>query len=213
MFTWTQSQRAWSRWGWGRSKPIQMDHTRNRVKSKQSLSAASWKLVTWAPRSRQGTFPGPLRIHSCLPSQCPLPRTWVGFPSPSICSAYYYCYIFQVYSIAIGRSIIFILYSEVKIAQSIPTLRPHALYSPWNSPGQNAGVDCLSLLQGIFPTQGWNPGLLHCRQILYQLSRKGSPIHYKVITIILVTISHCTVDPILPVSLTPSPLPLWLLLI
>ena len=41
--------------------------------------------------------------------------------------------------------------------------------------GQNTGVGSLSLLQGIFPTQGSNPGLLHCRQILYQLSHKGSP--------------------------------------
>ena len=48
-------------------------------------------------------------------------------------------------------------------------------YSPWNSPGQNTGVGTLSLLQGIFPTQGFNPGLPHCRQILYQLSHKGSP--------------------------------------
>ena len=37
------------------------------------------------------------------------------------------------------------------------------------------GVSNCSLLQGIFPTQGSNPGLLHCRQILYQLSYKGSP--------------------------------------
>ena len=49
------------------------------------------------------------------------------------------------------------------------------LYNPWNSPGQNTGLGSLSLLQGIFPTQGLNPGLLHCRQILYQLSHKGSP--------------------------------------
>ena len=49
------------------------------------------------------------------------------------------------------------------------------LHSPWNSPGQNTGVGSLSLLQGIFPTQGSNPGLLHCRWILYQLSHKGSP--------------------------------------
>ena len=52
---------------------------------------------------------------------------------------------------------------------------PHGLYSPWNSPGQNTGVGSLSLLQGIFPTHGSNPGLLHCRWILYQLSHKGSP--------------------------------------
>ena len=47
--------------------------------------------------------------------------------------------------------------------------------NPWNSPGQNTGVGSLSLLQGIFPTQRLNPGLLHCRQILYQLSQEGSP--------------------------------------
>ena len=52
---------------------------------------------------------------------------------------------------------------------------PHGLYNPWNSPGQNTGVGSLSLLQGIFPTQGSNPGLLHYRRILYQLSHKGSP--------------------------------------
>ena len=52
----------------------------------------------------------------------------------------------------------------------------HGLYSPWNSPGQNTGVGSLSLLWGIFPTQRLNPGLLHCRQILYQLSHQGSPL-------------------------------------
>jgi len=55
------------------------------------------------------------------------------------------------------------------------SLPPHGLYSPWNSPGQNTGAGSLSLLQGIFPTQGLNSGLLHCRWILYQLSHEGSP--------------------------------------
>ena len=65
---------------------------------------------------------------------------------------------------------------KVKVTQSCPTLcYPHGPYSPWNSPGQNTGVGSLSLLQGIFPTQGSNPGLPHCRQILYQLSHRGSP--------------------------------------
>ena len=63
---------------------------------------------------------------------------------------------------------------RVKAAQSCPTLRPHGLHSPWDSPGQNTGVGCLSLLQGIFPTQGSKLGLPHCRWILYQLSHKGS---------------------------------------
>ena len=48
-------------------------------------------------------------------------------------------------------------------------------YSPWNSPGLDSGVGSLSLLQGIFPTQVSNRGLLHCRRILYQLSCEGSP--------------------------------------
>ena len=56
------------------------------------------------------------------------------------------------------------------------SLRPHGLYSPWTSPSQNTGEGSLPLLQGIFPTQGSNPGLLHCRWILHQLSHKGSPV-------------------------------------
>ena len=44
-----------------------------------------------------------------------------------------------------------------------------------DSPGKNTGVDCHALLQGTFPTQGSNPSLPHCWQILYHLSHKGSP--------------------------------------
>jgi len=43
-------------------------------------------------------------------------------------------------------------------------------FCPWNSPGKNNGVGSHSLLLGIFPTQGSNPGFLDCRQILYHLS-------------------------------------------
>ena len=64
--------------------------------------------------------------------------------------------------------------SETRSVMS-DSLWTHGLYSPWNSLGQNTGVGSFSLLQGIFPTQGSNPGLLHCRRILYQLSHKGSP--------------------------------------
>ena len=58
-------------------------------------------------------------------------------------------------------------------------LAPHGLWPtrllcPWDSPGKNIGVGSHSLLQGIFPTQGSNLGLLHCRQILYRLSHQGS---------------------------------------
>ena len=52
-------------------------------------------------------------------------------------------------------------------------LLPARPLCPRNSPGKNTGVDIHALLQGIFPTQGSNPGLPHCRQIL---SHQGSPL-------------------------------------
>ena len=64
--------------------------------------------------------------------------------------------------------------SESRLVVS-DSFRPRVLYSPWNSPGQNSQVGSLSLLQGIFPTQGLNRGLPHCRWVLYQLSHKRSP--------------------------------------
>ena len=83
------------------------------------------------------------------------------------------------YRSLVGSSIVHpdwtVFISEVKVTQSCPTLWPHGLCSPWNSLGQNTGVGSLSLLQRIFPIQGLNPGLLHCRQILYQLSHKEGP--------------------------------------
>ena len=64
---------------------------------------------------------------------------------------------------------------RVKVAQSCPTLcNSMDCTVHWNSPGQNTGVGILSRLQGIFLTWESNPGLLHCRHILYQLSHKGS---------------------------------------
>ena len=57
------------------------------------------------------------------------------------------------------------------------SLRPHGLHSPWNSPGQNTGVSNLCLPQVIFPTEGSNPGLPHCRWILYQLSHREALIY------------------------------------
>ena len=64
--------------------------------------------------------------------------------------------------------------SESESPLSCLTLGHHVLYSPWNSPGKNTGMGTLSLLQGIFPTQGSNLGLLHCRRILYLLSQQGA---------------------------------------
>ena len=65
---------------------------------------------------------------------------------------------------------------KVKVTQLYLILcDPNVLYSPSNSPGQNTGAGSWSLLQGIFPTHGLNPGLPPCRQILCQLSHQESP--------------------------------------
>ena len=67
------------------------------------------------------------------------------------------------------------------VTQLCPNLCNPTDYSPpgssvhGDSPGKNTGVGCQALLQGIFPTQRWNPGLPHCRWILHQLSHQGSP--------------------------------------
>ena len=66
------------------------------------------------------------------------------------------------------------------VAQLCPTLcdpmacRATASFVHRDSPGKNTGVGCHALFSGIFPTQGSNPGLPHCRHILYHLSHQGS---------------------------------------
>ena len=83
---------------------------------------------------------------------------------------------FQVHSFpwAWGMALLWVSESRSVVCDS---LRPQGLYNLWNSPVQNAGVSSLSLLQGIFPTQGWNPGLPRGRQVLYQLCHRGSPLY------------------------------------
>ena len=85
------------------------------------------------------------------------------------------------------------------VSESLPgasdSLRPRGLYSPWKSSGQNTGVGSLSLLQGIFSTQGSNPGLPHDRRILYPLSHQGSPR-------ILEWVAYLPLDALIP---TPPP--------
>ena len=63
------------------------------------------------------------------------------------------------------------------VSDSLPTrrLEPTWLLCPWDSPGKTTAVGCHALLEGIFPTQGSNPGLMNCRRILYCLSYQGRP--------------------------------------
>ena len=95
-------------------------------------------------------------IHSCIP------QVFTGpLPYPRQCSRH------REYN----KSPTYVC---VLLAQSCLTLwsyelRPIRLLCPWNSPGKSTGVGCHFLLQGIFPTQGSNPDLPHCRQILYCL--------------------------------------------
>ena len=78
------------------------------------------------------------------------------------------------------KSDIYTLYG-LCLAQSPPTVCDPVDCSPpgssvhGDSPGKNSWVGCHALLQRIFPTHGSNPGLPHCRQILYHLSHQGSP--------------------------------------
>ena len=71
-----------------------------------------------------------------------------------------------------------------------------------DSPGKNIGVDCHALLQRIFLTQGSNPGLPHCMQILYHLSHQGKPIDSLVVSFPVCTI-HLLVDHVLKLRKEP----------
>ena len=68
-----------------------------------------------------------------------------------------------------------LLFHLSTMSDSFATPWTARLLCPWNSPGKSTGVGCRALLQGIVPTQGWNPGLPHCRQILYHLRHQGRP--------------------------------------
>ena len=118
----------------------------------------------------------------------PVGFTWVGLAQGLACSKYSMnanfwwtesiCTVGEKYdgSFFIAYIFYFEWFFESKNCSVVyGSLQPHELHSPWNYPGQNTGVGGLSLLQGIFPTQGLNPGLLRCRQILHSLSQQGSP--------------------------------------
>ena len=74
---------------------------------------------------------------------------------------------------------------KVLITQSCLTLCD-LMVRPWSSPSKNTGVGCHSLLQGIFPTQGSNLGLLHCRQILHHLSYQGNSREVPMVVLLLI---------------------------
>ena len=92
-----------------------------------------------------------------------------------LCTGILYSKLFDISVMSMGTLAFILLQWSKSHSVVSDSLQPHVLYNQWNSPGQNTGVGSLSLLQGIFPTQESNRGLLHCRRILYQLSYEGSP--------------------------------------
>ena len=104
---------------------------------------------------------------------CPLPQ------SPKDCSIHlclFHCLAYRVI-VTIFLNSIYMRYGGVGVSRSVmpDSLRPHGLQPTrllcsWDFPGKDTGVGRHFRLQGIFPTQGSNPGILHYRQILYQLS-------------------------------------------
>ena len=69
-------------------------------------------------------------------------------------------------SVCDGRDLVAVMVYWLRLMQLLRPLglSPTSLLCPWDFPGKNTGVGCHFLLQGIFQTQGWNPGLLHCRE-------------------------------------------------
>ena len=82
---------------------------------------------------------------------------------------------FFLWQLVIIKTVVEVFHINESCSVVSDSLQPHGLYSSWNSPGRNTGVGSCYFLRVIFPAQRLNPGLLHCRQILHQLSHKGSP--------------------------------------
>ena len=134
----------------------------------------AWK---WKVKMKCSVVSDSSRPHGLQPTRflCP----W-GFPGKSTgvgCHHLFCSYLPKIFKFSWTQGFWYSILLSESETHSVVTdsLRPHGLYSPRDSPGQNTGVGSLFLLQGIFQTQGLNPGLPHCRQILYQLSHRGSP--------------------------------------
>ena len=108
-----------------------------------------------------------------MPIQLVNARNWnFNFLSPYLESSSLFtspCYLLQCFSCLVVSD----------SCNPMGCMQPARLLCPWDSPDKNNGVGCHFLLQGIFPIQELNLGLLHCRQIVYQLSYKGSPCIYR----------------------------------
>ena len=101
-------------------------------------------------------------------------------PNPSSLSEEFSVFSLDTFFCALTYYMCVCVWSHSVVSDSLRPcgLHPARLLCPWDSPGKNTGVGCHFLLQGIFPTQGSNLGLLRCRQTLYPLSHQGSHLLY-----------------------------------
>ena len=143
---------------------------------------ASWVVFIWS-WNVPATHPAPSLQGILLPRACGKPcagaKLLLSLSCPSIERFLCFC---SGQSVNLRRCLYHPIYGCVCVIHSVMSysLQPHGLFPtrllcPWNSLGKNTGVNCHSLLQGIFLTQGSNSGLLHCRQILYHLSYREVP--------------------------------------
>ena len=144
-----------------------------------------------SPLCYSGSCLGDQTARCVLRSYCQLERACVPFPSfmPHLFFfffTYFCCLGLHHAELApigsVHRELGLRKYESESHSAMSDSLRPQGLYIPWNSPGQNAGVVTIPSSRGssqpsrgIFPTQGSNLGLLHCRQTPYCLSHQGSP--------------------------------------
>ena len=129
-----------------------------------TLTCGMWNLVPW-PGIEAGP---PVSAGGCLTTGITREVPKSCFDLKHFFASFKILRYLMVIMIAVEETFQFssVSYEWVKVSQLCPTL----------SPGHNTGGGRLSLLQGIFPTQGLNPGLLHSRWILYQLNHQGSPL-------------------------------------
>ena len=118
------------------------------------------------------SFPFSLPPSSFLPS---LPLSLLSFISSSIPSLLLWIFASLFFSFIFIVKVKVESLSRVRLCDPMDSSLQQAL-CPWDFLGESTGVGCHFLLQGIFPTQASNPGLPHCRQMLYCLSHQGSPI-------------------------------------
>ena len=121
------------------------------------------QLVHWRRQHPRGP-------HATLPELCSLLKMQLLL-CPHSCFLHKYCHSWWSSLVPSAKVKVLVTPSRSTLCYPMDYSPPGS--RPWNSPGKNTGVGCRSFLHGVLPIQGSNPGLLHCRQILYHLNHLG----------------------------------------